>query len=268
MSKRIAFIGGGNMAEALLIGLARDTEAGLASGLIIEPLEARRAELSARFGAEVAEAADERLQAADIVIVAVKPQVMERALAPCREHLRDDVLIVSIAAGVTIAALETMLGGETRKIVRAMPNTPALVGEGATAIAAGRYADAAALERAEAIFKSVGGVVRVTEDLLDAVTGLSGSGPAYVFQFIEALADGGVMNGLPRAEALALAAQTVKGAAALLLNTGEHPGVLKDRVASPGGTTIAGIAALERGGFRGTVIEAVSEATRRAKELG
>lgn len=271
MSKRIAFLGGGNMAEALLMGLAAQPESGLRGALVIEPVEARRAELIERFKEFELRAvakADALLNEVDLLILAVKPQIMERALAPCREHLSGAPLVVSIAAGIKTSTLETMIGGKAPKVVRAMPNTPALVGEGATAIAAGQHTLAEDLDRAEQIFQSVGRVVRVTEDLLDAVTGLSGSGPAYVFQFIEALADGGVKNGLPRAEALALAAQTVKGAASLLLETGEHPGVLKDRVTSPGGTTIAGIAALERGGLRGTVIDAVDAATARSKELG
>lgn len=274
MSKRIAFLGGGNMAEALLAGLQAKGGIGAQESslpLIIEPVEARRADLMERFKVEAIAAPDERLGSVDLIILAVKPQIMERALATCRPYLDRDALILSIAAGITTKTIEALFSSELTplmRVVRAMPNTPALVGEGATAIAAGSAASASDLDRAEAIFKSVGLVVRVTEDLLDAVTGLSGSGPAYVFQFIEALADGGVKSGLPRAEAITLAAQTVKGAAALLLKTGEHPGALKDRVTSPGGTTIAGVAALERGGLRGTVIEAVCEATKRAKELG
>lgn len=176
-------------------------------------------------------------------------------------------LLISIAAGITLAAIEAKVHTSVR-VVRVMPNTPSLVGQGATAIALGKYAsredEAFALE----LFNAVGSAYAVEEKVLDAVTGLSGSGPAYVFLFIEALADGGVRAGLPRAVALALAVQTVKGAATMVQETGVHPGELKDRVTSPGGTTITGVHALERGGFRGTVMDAVMEASKRSAELG
>jgi len=175
--------------------------------------------------------------------------------------------VISIAAGVPIAALERMLGAGAR-IVRTMPNTPSLVGMGACALAAGERATAEDLEVASGIFQAVGITTVVEESLLDAVTGLSGSGPAYVFLVIEALSDAGVKVGLPRYTALKLAAQTVLGSAQMLIETGAHPGHLKDQVTSPGGTAIAGLATLEAGGLRTCLINAVEAATRRAKELG
>ena len=204
---------------------------------------------------------------ADVVVLAVKPQAMVRILdqvAPAIDHTK---LVISIAAGVPIAALERKLGRGAR-IVRAMPNTPALVGEGATAISGGEHATEADLAEAARLFEAVGKVVVVDEPLLDAVTGLSGSGPAYIFLVIEALSDAGVKVGLPRYSAQALAAQTVLGAARLLLETGLHPGLLKDQVTSPGGTAIAGLHTLEAGGLRTTLIDAVEAATKRARELG
>jgi pyrroline-5-carboxylate reductase len=176
-------------------------------------------------------------------------------------------LVVSILAGTATATLEQLLGG-TARVVRAMPNTPALVDCGATAICAGRHATAADLKTADELFRSVGTVCTVSEAQMDAVTGLSGSGPAYVYTVIEALADGGVKAGLPHDIALELATRTVLGAAKLVAESGEHPAILREKVCSPGGTTIAGLTALEDGGLRATLIEAVTRAAKRSKELG
>src|SRR6266702_2812621 len=181
--------------------------------------------------------------------------------------LTDKKLVISIAAGVPIAAIERKVGHGVR-IIRTMPNTPALVGAGATALSAGEHATEADLRQARALFDAIGKTVVVDEPLLDAVTGLSGSGPAYIFLVIEALSDAGVKVGLPRATAQELAAQTVLGSAKLLIETGEHPGRLKDQVTSPGGTAIAGLHTLEAGGLRTTLMNAVEAATRRSKELG
>ncbi|MBC8125803.1 MAG: pyrroline-5-carboxylate reductase, partial [Gloeobacteraceae cyanobacterium ES-bin-144] len=177
------------------------------------------------------------------------------------------VLVISIAAGITVAALETAAASQIR-VIRAMPNTPALVGKGAAGYCIGTRATAEDAETARVILGSVGLAVAVPERLMDAVTGLSGSGPAYIYLVIEAMADGGVRQGLPREDALRLAAQTVLGAAAMVLETGKHPAVLKDMVTSPGGTTIAGLAELERRGLRAALIEAVVAASQRATELG
>jgi len=197
----------------------------------------------------------------------VKPQILPAVLAEVAPALKPGALLISVAAGVPVAVIERLVPAGTR-VVRTMPNTPALVGAGATAIAAGGHATAADLEVAKRLFDAVGMTVILDEEQLDAVTGLSGSGPAYVFLIIEALSDAGVKMGLSRYNALALAAQTVHGAAKLLIETGEHPGRLKDMVTSPGGTAIAGIATLEAGGLRTTLINAVEAATSRSRELG
>jgi len=264
--KKLGFIGGGNMAEALLRGLLGANAIQPHDVMISDPLEARRAHLEHHH--RVAVAADNGPVAAcsDVIVLCVKPQQMTAALASLRTRRRT-ALIVSIAAGIATQSIEVALDGSAR-VVRAMPNTPALSLCGATAIATGSQATDDDLEVARALFAAVGRCVVVTEPALDAVTGLSGSGPAYVMLFIEALADGGVRAGLPRAVAQLLATQTVLGAAQLQLDTGEHPAVLKDRVTSPGGTTAAGLERLEARAFRGAVIDAVVAASERSRELG
>lgn len=204
---------------------------------------------------------------ADVVVLATKPQVLDRVLQEIAGSVRKDTLVISIAAGIPAAAIESRLPAGTR-VVRTMPNTPAIVDAGATAIAKGTHATSEDIALARKIFDSVGKTVTLDENLIDAATGLSGSGPAYIFLIIEALSDAGVKVGLHRDSALMLAAQTVLGSAKLLLETGEHPGRLKDMVTSPGGTAIAGLHTLEAGGLRTTLINAVEAATRRAQELG
>ncbi len=203
----------------------------------------------------------------EIIIYAVKPQIMAPVLKETGDCLDMSKVIISIAAGVPLAAIESCLGKELR-VIRVMPNVPALVMEGASAVAAGKNALPEDLTLAKAIFDSVGKSVIIEEELMDAVTGLSGSGPAYIFLIIDALSDAGVKVGLSREDALFLSAQTVLGAAKLLLETDEHPGKLKDSVTSPGGTAIAGLHTLESGGLRTTLINAVEVATIRSKELG
>ncbi len=203
---------------------------------------------------------------ADVVIVALKPQHVSDALGTALASLGEDALVLSIAAGITIAELEAAVPG--RPVIRAMPNTPALVRRGASAIAAGSHAGEADLERAERILGAVGIVVRVPEKMLDAVTGLSGSGPAYVFLLAEALIEGGVLNGLPRDVAVTLVHQTIFGAGALLVDSSEGPEALRAAVTSPGGTTAAGLRALEQGSMRGAILNAVTAATDRSRELG
>eukprot|EP00640_Fibrocapsa_japonica_P002891 CAMPEP_0113937680 /NCGR_PEP_ID=MMETSP1339-20121228/4243_1 /TAXON_ID=94617 /ORGANISM="Fibrocapsa japonica" /LENGTH=260 /DNA_ID=CAMNT_0000940531 /DNA_START=193 /DNA_END=975 /DNA_ORIENTATION=+ /assembly_acc=CAM_ASM_000762 len=202
----------------------------------------------------------------DMIVLAVKPQVMASVLAQVAPAVRPDQTFVSIAAGVTLEALQQGLG-ESARVVRVMPNTPCLVGEAASGFALGPNCADRDRDRVQALLSAVGVAVETQEKLLDAVTGLSGSGPAYVFLMMEALADGGVRAGLPRPLAMQLAAQTVRGAATMQQTTGLHPGVLKDQVCSPGGTTIAGVEALEAGKFRHTVMSAVVSATNRATEL-
>jgi pyrroline-5-carboxylate reductase len=267
LRKKIALLGTGNMAEALVKGLLRAGTANADEILCAEPRAERREEIAARYGVTVLASNPEATEQADIVVLSVKPQTMEHLLdeiAPAVDHRK---LVISIAAGISIAAIARKLGAGVR-IVRTMPNTPALVGAGATALARGAHATDADLEQARALFQAVGTTVIVEEQHLDAVTGLSGSGPAFLFLVIEALADGGVKVGLARPVAMALAAQTVLGSAKLVLETGEHPGRLKDQVTSPGGTAIAGVHALEQGGLRAALIAAVEAATRRSHELG
>jgi pyrroline-5-carboxylate reductase len=255
------------MAEALVKGLLGAGTASAEEIVCAEPRLERREEIALRYGVKVIGSNLEATEQADVVVLSVKPQTMEQLLdeiAPAVDHRK---LVISIAAGVSIAAIARKLGAGVR-IVRTMPNTPALVGAGATALARGAHATDSDLEQARSLFQAVGTTVIVEEHHLDAVTGLSGSGPAFLFLVIEALADGGVKVGLARPVAMTLAAQTVLGSAKLVLETGEHPGRLKDQVTSPGGTAIAGVHALEQGGLRAALIAAVEAATRRSRELG
>ena len=262
----IAFLGAGNMALAMIEGLIRaGTPAKLITATIRRP--EREVELRARApGINVTTDNVAAAKGAQIVVLSVKPQMFSKLIPQIAPAIDDGKLVISIAAGVPTAALERQL--PKARVVRAMPNTPALVGLGATALSAGSHATAGDLELASKIFQSVGITTVLDEGLLDAVTGLSGSGPAYVFLVIEALSDAGVKVGLSRHVALKLAAQTVLGSAKLLLETGQHPGHLKDQVTSPGGTAIAGLHTLEAGGLRTCLIDAVEAATQRAKELG
>src|SRR6266511_6405408 len=238
LGKKIAFLGSGNMAEALVKGLLAAGTAAADEIVCAEPRAERREELHARHRVAVTASNVAAAEQAELIVLSVKPQVMDALLDEIAPAVDPRKLVVSIAAGVPIAAIARKLGAGAR-IVRTMPNTPALVGEGATALARGPHATEADLGLAVALFEAVVTAVVVEEHLLDAVTGLSGSGPAFVFLAIEALADGGVKVGLPRHVALALAAQTVVGAGQLVLETGDHPGKLKDQVTSPGGTTTA-----------------------------
>jgi pyrroline-5-carboxylate reductase len=267
LGKTIAFLGAGNMAEALVKGLLRAGVAEPREILCSDRSEERGVVLVQRYGVRFTRSNREAVEAADLVVLSVKPQVMNKLLVEIAPALNERKLVISIAAGVPIAAIERKVGHGVR-IVRTMPNTPALVGAGATALAGGEHATDDDLRQARALFDAIGKTVLLDEPLLDAVTGLSGSGPAYIFLIIEALSDAGVKVGLPRATALELAAQTVLGSAKLLIDTGEHPGRLKDQVTSPGGTAIAGLHTLEAGGLRTTLMNAVESATRRSKELG
>ena len=263
----IGFIGAGNMAEAMIRGLVKgghvDAKRIIASG----PRKERLATLATTYGIETTLDNREVAHRAGLIVLAVKPQILDKVLREIGDQLRAGTLVVSIAAGVDTATLEEAVPDGVR-IVRAMPNTPALVGAAATAISPGMHATQDDLATARALFDAVGITVVLDESHLDAVTGLSGSGPAYIFLILEALADAGVKVGLSRRDAQRLAAQTVMGSAKLLLDTDEHPGKLKDMVTSPGGTAIAGLHTLEQGGLRTTLINAVETATKRAKELG
>jgi pyrroline-5-carboxylate reductase len=267
IDRTIAFLGAGNMAEALIKGLLRAgtarPESIIATGRRAQRLE----ELQRAYGIRTTQDNLAAAREADIVVLSVKPQAMDKLVIQVAPALDQRKIIISVAAGVPIAALERRLGSGAR-IIRTMPNTPSLVGAGACALSPGEHASEEDLAIASRIFHSVGITTVVEENLLDAVTGLSGSGPAYIFLVIEALSDAGVKVGLPRYTALKLAAQTVLGSAQLLIETNAHPGHLKDQVTSPGGTAIAGLHTLEAGGLRTTLINAVEAATRRAKELG
>lgn len=267
---RIGFLGAGAMGEALAGGL-------LAAGIPAErlraadPAPARREAVAAALGIPVGEDNAAVVRESDVVVLAVKPAAVAGVLGALRRELGAELerpLWISIAAGVSLATLAAELPGGAR-LVRAMPNTPALVRAAATATVASAGATAQDRAVARAVFESVGLAWEAPDEaMLDAVTGLSGSGPAYVFVFLEALADAGVRAGLPRDAAHRLSCQTVLGAARLALESGLHPGELKDRVTSPGGTTIAGLARLEAGGLRAAVDDAVEAATRRSRELG
>jgi pyrroline-5-carboxylate reductase len=266
-SRRIGMLGSGNMAGALIRGL-------IASGTVTKDQvrasdvrSERLEEIHAEFGIETSVDNAALVRWANLLVLSVKPQVMDRVLDQVGAAVNPDTLVVSIAAGVPIRAIESRLHSGVR-VVRAMPNTAAIVLAGATGIAPGAHATEDDVQTAKALFDAVGRTVVLDESLIDAVTGLSGSGPAYIMLMIEALADGGVKVGLHRDTALLLAAQTVYGSAKLQLETGEHPGRLKDMVTSPGGTAIAGLHTLESGGMRRTLIDAVESATRRAAELG
>ncbi|HEY3253310.1 MAG TPA: pyrroline-5-carboxylate reductase [Polyangiaceae bacterium] len=266
-NKKIGLLGAGNMAGALIRGLLGSKTLRKEQIRASDPRPDQLALLAESYGIETHGDNSELLAWANVVVLAVKPQVIGQVLEQISPGLGSDTLLISIAAGVPIAAIEARLPPGAR-VLRAMPNTAAIALAGATGIAPGAHARPEDTQFARALFDAVGRSVVLDESALDAVTGLSGSGPAYVMVMIDALADGGVKVGLSRETALMLAAQTVYGSAKLLLETGEHPSRLKDMVTSPGGTTIAGLQALEAGGLRYTLMNAVEVATRRATELG
>lgn len=263
----IAFIGAGNMAGALIRGLIGTGTVPASRIIAADPDQTRLSSLQADLGIRVTGDNSEAVEDATVVVLATKPQVFGEVLPAIAAAVGPDTLLISIAAGISSARIEREFPANVR-VIRTMPNTPALVGAGATAIAAGSHATDADLDLAETLFRSVGIAVRVPEEQIDAVTGLSGSGPAYVFAMVEALRDAGAREGLPEDTALQLASQTVFGAARLLLDEKEAPEVLRDRVTSPGGTTRAGLDALASAGFADTIQGAVRAATRRSVELG
>jgi len=263
MGQKVGLIGCGVMGSALMSGIIHNNKV-LPEDVIVWDISAKKLE-ETRDRLKVKAAANnaEVLNFARTIFLAVKPQDLYAVL----EDIEDRHLLVSAAAGIGISEISRIVGSE-KKVIRLMPNTPCLIGSGMIAISPGPGIEVKELDYIEELLKPLGKSVVLDEKFMDAVTGLSGSGPAYVFMFIEALADGGVKAGLPRDTALLLACQTVLGAAGMVLKTGEHPSVLKDRVTSPGGTTIAGIYALEKKSFKGTVIKAVEAAVKRSKELG
>jgi pyrroline-5-carboxylate reductase len=264
--QKIGIAGGGAMGEALARGMLAAGIVTPADLMISEVREERCAYLERQFGVRTVKENKPLVNFADTLILAVKPYVISAVLAEIRPHLRPSQTVISIAAGVSLAFIEERLG-EGIPVVRVMPNTPALVGAGASAYSLGRFAGLRDGGRARAILEAVGRVVQVEEKLLDAVTGLSGSGPAYMYVILEALADGGVRMGLPRDVSMVLAAQTMYGAAKMILETGEHPGRLKDMVTTPGGTTAAGLFVLEEAAVRAGLQRAVERATEKAREI-
>ncbi len=265
--QKVAFVGAGNIGTALIGGLFREADLSperiYASRRDAEALD----QLKTRFeGINTSTSNTDIVKDASVVVLTIKPQSFKAVAEEIRPAIRPDALVISVLAGITTESIASLLGGELA-IVRSMPNTPALVDEAATAIAPGRFASKDHLNIAESLFKAVGKVEHVAEYLLDAVTGLSGSGPAYIFMVIEALTDAGVKQGLNRGVALRLASQTVYGSAKLAIETGKHPAILRDEVTTPGGTTISAIAELESHGLRTMLINAVATATQRSKEL-
>lgn len=263
---RVGLLGGGVMGEAILAAVLRagvDVE----DVAVSEPSAVRASELAERYGVRAADGNARVAGASDVVVIALKPHDVAGVLAEIAPSLRPGTLVVSVAAGLTTASYEAGLPDGT-PVVRVMPNTPAVVGQGASAIAAGRHATREHLDRVERLLAATGVVLQVAEKDLDAVTAISGSGPAYVFYLIDALAEAGVLLGLDRAQSLRLATATFRGAATMLEETGEHPAVLRERVSSPGGTTVTGLRELDRHGVRGAVLAAADAACSRARELG
>ena len=267
-NKKICILGTGNMGEALVSGLISSASSKPENIICTDVREAKLKAIKEKYGVQTKPDNIEAVAGSDIVIYAVKPQIMAAVLNETAQKLDMSKLIISIAAGVPMEAIESRLSKKLR-LIRVMPNIAAAVKEAATAVAAGKHATKEDIKLAMAIFNSIGKTVFIPENyLMDAITGLSGSGPAYIFLIAEAMADAGVKVGLSRQDALFLSAQTVLGAAKMLIETQEHPGQLRDRVTSPGGTAIAGLATLEQGGLRTTLINAVEVATNRSKELG
>jgi len=264
---KLGVIGCGKMGTALVEGAIRSGAVAAVDVTGVDPYQSARDQFAKSTAAKVA-ADISALAGSEVILLCTKPHDVRAAMAAISEAMAGkSVLVISIAAGITLSALEAA-ASEQFRVIRAMPNTPALIGKGAAGYCLGSKATGDDAKTARCLLEAVGLAVEVPERLMDAVTGLSGSGPAYVYLMIDALADGGVCAGLPRADALRLATQTVIGAAAMVQETGEHPAILKDMVTSPGGTTIAGLAALERLGVRSALIEAVGAASRRATELG
>ena len=265
--KKIGIIGTGNMGEALIDGLIH-SRSSVPENIICSDIRKEKLKsVREKYGIISKTNNADDVKASDIIIYAIKPQIMTNILKETADYLDSSKIIISIAAGVPLSSIESCLNMELR-LVRVMPNIAASVKEGASAIAPGDHVLKNDLQVAKAVFDSVGKSVIIEESLMDAITGLSGSGPAYIFLIVDALADAGVKMGLSRDDSLFLSSQTVLGAAKLLMDTKEHPGKLKDKVTSPGGTAIAGLHTLEEGGLRTTLINAVEAATNRSKELG
>lgn len=264
---KLAFIGCGNMGEALIKGLLGKRYVSSANIIGADADKKRLAYLKKTYSIKTVHENSEVVEQGDIIILAVKPQIIDSILKEIADSIDQSKLVISIAAGVSIDYIESFFKTKVR-LIRVMPNTPALIQEGATALSKGEKATRGDLNQAREIFNAVGKTVIVDEKLMDAVTGLSGSGPAYVFSILEALVAAGVKMGLPRDISLELSTQTILGSIKMVVETGEHPAKLRDMVISPGGTTIAGLHVLAKEGLKGTIMNAVEAATKRSKELG
>ncbi len=270
-NKKLGFLGGGNMAEAMIKGLVTAGFIDAKSIFVSDPLQARLDYLHQEYKVKVSIENRTVTEKCDILILAVKPQVIVKMVKEIHDLIHKGHLLISVAAGIPISVIEDIVNIAPKKkipVIRTMPNTPALVQAGVTAVASSKSVSKSDNQIAHRIFEAIGRTVDVPEESLDAVTGLSGSGPAYIFMVIEALSDAGVKMGLSREVSNILTMQTVLGSAELAIKTGKHPGELKDMVTSPGGTTISGLHSLEAGGLRTTLMDAVEEATLRSAELG
>lgn len=266
-SYKIGVIGCGVMGTALISGIIHSKLVHPTDMMVWDVLPQKSEDISQQYNVTAASQMKDIFDSPRMIFLAVKPVDMPQVLEHIRDFLNEDCIIISVAAGISIGQIIKVVGPE-QKVIRLMPNTPCLIGRGMTVVSPGNNVAENELSFVMKLMEALGKVIILEEKLMDAATGLSGSGPAYVFMFVEALADGGVKMGIPREKALLLAAQTVLGAAEMVLQLEEHPSVLKDRVASPGGTTIEGIYALEQESFRGTVIKAVEAAVKRAGDLG
>ncbi|MGN0466905.1 MAG: pyrroline-5-carboxylate reductase [Lachnospiraceae bacterium] len=266
MRHTIGFIGGGNMGGAIVGGLVRSKLYAPEEVMVYDVYQPAVDTLKEKFSVIAVSDVKAMIQEAETIVLCVKPQVLPAVLKEVREEITADKLVISIAAGITIARLEEMLSKDN-KIVRVMPNTPALVGAGMAGVCVNANVSEEEKQVALKIFRSFGEAEFIPEKLIDAVVGVSGSSPAYVYMFIEALADGAVMEGMPRSQAYTFAAQAVLGSAKMVLDTKRHPGDLKDMVCSPGGTTIDAVKALEDNGFRATVMEAVHVAAEKNRNM-
>jgi pyrroline-5-carboxylate reductase len=266
MDESISIIGTGNMGGAIVKGLTGSSVLPAEKIYIFDVNEESMAKLAAETGVNAAKSCAEAVRKSRIIILAVKPDKISSVLEPVKELFDSDKILVSIAVGIPVKAYRNIIGHKS-KIVRAMPNTPALVNKGMTLISYDDLISENEAETVKRIFESVGRVERLPESLMNEVTALTGSSPAYVFMFIEAMADAAVLSGIPRDMAYRLAAQAVYGSASMVLETGKHPGELKDQVCSPAGTTIEAVKALEKNGFRYSIIEAMEECTKKAREI-
>ncbi|WP_096634834.1 pyrroline-5-carboxylate reductase [Clostridium cochlearium] len=266
MKKNIGLIGCGNMAQAMITGIVSSKIVFGENVFVSDKDEEKLKYIKEKFNVNISKDNKEVAENSDIIILAVKPNKYGEVIQGIKDHVKKDVIIVVIGAGITIDYVEESFEKKL-KIIRTMPNTPALVGEGMSAICYNELITENDLEDVVNIFKSFGKVEIIEEDLMDAIPAISGSSPAYVYMFIEALADGAVLDGVPRDKAYKMAAQSVLGAAKMVLETGEHPGELKDRVCSPAGTTIEAVYSLEKNNFRGTIMEAMRKCTDKTREM-